>query len=59
MSFLTILLTLMVLPVELKNKSIIIELDYSLRRNKLELAYKYFGDNNYGKNYFSNPPERY
>lgn len=49
----------MVLPVELKNKSIIIELDYSLRRNKLELAYKYFGGNNYGKNYFSNTPERY
>ena len=36
MSFLTILLTLMVLPVGLKNKSILVELDYSLRSNKNE-----------------------
>ena len=30
-----------------------------LNNENLELAYKYFGGNNYGKNYFSNPSERY
>ena len=36
MSFLTILLTLMERPAELKNKSILVELSYSLRSNKNE-----------------------